>query len=135
MFYWDASSSPLPAANGGTIIGTWPSGRWIRVHSGAVNVRWFGARSDDMNATPQDAALSAAIAVAKAGKTELLFPRGPEGATYAFSSTLTLDGSNGVRLRGLGTKNGSVQLHYIGGGSGTAISATGSTGLGSMPIG
>jgi hypothetical protein len=42
LFVWNASSATL--SNGGTILGSAPTGRWFRVFSGAVNVRWFGAR-------------------------------------------------------------------------------------------
>lgn len=45
-FYWDATSTE--ADNGGTIIQATgvTTGRWKRVYSGAVNVKWFGAKSD-----------------------------------------------------------------------------------------
>jgi hypothetical protein len=45
-FYWDAVS--VEADNGGTIFqvtGT-TTGRWKRIYSGAVNVKWFGASGD-----------------------------------------------------------------------------------------
>jgi hypothetical protein len=45
-FYWDAVS--VEADNGGTIFqvtGT-TTGRWKRIYSGAVNVKWFGAKGD-----------------------------------------------------------------------------------------
>jgi hypothetical protein len=45
QFYYDAAASD--ADNGGTIFApTAGSGRWRRVYSGAVNVRWFGAKGD-----------------------------------------------------------------------------------------
>lgn len=45
-FYWDATS--IEADNGGTIIQATgvTTGRWKRVFSGAVNVKWFGAKGD-----------------------------------------------------------------------------------------
>ena len=46
LFYWDAASAE--ADNGGTIIQATAvtTGRWKRVFSGAVNVKWFGAKGD-----------------------------------------------------------------------------------------
>ena len=43
LFYWDSTSTE--ADNGGTIIQATgiTTGRWKRVFSGAVNVKWFGA--------------------------------------------------------------------------------------------
>lgn len=45
-FYWDSSSTETD--NGGTIIQATgiTTGRWKRVFSGAVNVKWFGAKGD-----------------------------------------------------------------------------------------
>jgi hypothetical protein len=45
-FYWDAVS--IEADNGGTIFqvtGT-TTGRWKRIYSGSVSVKWFGAKGD-----------------------------------------------------------------------------------------
>jgi len=43
IFFWDNSS--VEADNDGTIISTGLSeGRWKRFYSGAVNVKWFGAK-------------------------------------------------------------------------------------------
>ena len=46
LFYWDSTSTE--ADNGGTIIQATgiTTGRWKRVFSGAVNVKWFGAKGD-----------------------------------------------------------------------------------------
>jgi len=46
LFYWDAASTEVD--NGGTIIQATAitTGRWKRVFSGAVNVKWFGAKGD-----------------------------------------------------------------------------------------
>lgn len=45
-FYWDSTSTE--SDNGGTIIQATgiTTGRWKRVYSGAVNVKWFGAKGD-----------------------------------------------------------------------------------------
>lgn len=58
-FYWDSASTDTD--NGGTIIqgiGI-TTGRWERLYSGAVNVRWFGAQGDD--STDDTSALQAVI--------------------------------------------------------------------------
>lgn len=46
LFYWDSTSDK--ADNGGTIIQATgiTIGRWKRIYSGAVNVKWFGAKGD-----------------------------------------------------------------------------------------
>jgi len=48
-FYWDSTS--IEDDNGGTIIEATGvvDGRWIRNYSGAVNVKWFGAKGDGVN--------------------------------------------------------------------------------------
>ena len=53
-FFWDTSSTD--ADNGGTIIQATgvTTGRWKRVYSGAVNVKWFGAKSDGFAVSPFD---------------------------------------------------------------------------------
>lgn len=45
-FYWDSTSTEID--NGGTIIQATgiTTGRWKRVYSGVVNVKWFGAKGD-----------------------------------------------------------------------------------------
>lgn len=49
LFYWDLTSTE--ADNGGTVIQATGiiTGRWKRVFSGAVNVKWFGAKGDNTN--------------------------------------------------------------------------------------
>lgn len=89
-FKWDASTSA--ADNGGTIIAPDAGGvgRWFRVYSGAVNVRWFGAKGDGV--TNDTAALQAAINAADANviagfnrQNTVLFPVG----IYQVAGTLT----------------------------------------------
>lgn len=45
-FYWDSASSATD--NGGTVIAANAGGvgRWRRVYSGLLNIRWFGAKGD-----------------------------------------------------------------------------------------
>jgi hypothetical protein len=61
VFFWDPSSSA--ADNGGTIIAPTGggTGRWRRLFSGPVNVRWFGA---GLGAADDSAAIAAAINLA-----------------------------------------------------------------------
>lgn len=58
-FFWDASSTATD--NGGTVIAATgvTTGRWTRVYSGAVNVKWFGAKGD--NSTDDTTALEEAF--------------------------------------------------------------------------
>lgn len=64
-FYWDATSTD--ADNDGTIIKVTgvTTGRWIRLYSGAINVKWFGAKGDfdytSSTGTDDTAAIQAAI--------------------------------------------------------------------------
>lgn len=55
-------------------------GGWSRIHSGAINIRWFGAYGDGSadNAT--------VIMSALAYGTTILLPMGPEGGEYAVST-------------------------------------------------
>jgi len=57
-FYWDSTSTETD--NGGTIIKATAitTGRWKRLFSGTVNVKWFGAKGDG---TDDAAAVNAAI--------------------------------------------------------------------------
>jgi len=59
-FYWDASATEND--NGGTIIvpvSNPPTGRWKRIYSAPLNVRWFGAKGD---VATDNAAFQAAVA-------------------------------------------------------------------------
>ena len=52
LFLWDATNTD--ADNNGTIIiptyaGFGGTGRWLRVFSGAINVKWFGAKGNNIN--------------------------------------------------------------------------------------
>lgn len=86
-FVWDGSSSAT--ADGGTILGT-GTGRWLRIYSGAVNPRWFGAKGD--GSTNDHAALVAALAFDR-----VHFPDG----TYLINpatSVLTMTSRTGIHL-------------------------------------
>ena len=63
-FYWDSTS--IEDDNGGTIIQATgdTTGRWKRVFSGAVNVKWFGAKSiDEVGFENYDSALAFQTAI------------------------------------------------------------------------
>lgn len=85
LFYWDANSSA--AANGGTIIAPDAgAGRWKRLYSGPVNLRWFGAKGDGVT-DDVDSIQAAFAALETGGRLEI-----PAGA-YLFSETLVLNRS------------------------------------------
>lgn len=69
VFYYDAAASD--ADNGGTIFApNAGAGRWLRVYSGAVNVKWFGATGD--GSTDDTSSVQACIS----GGGEIIFPAG-----------------------------------------------------------
>lgn len=85
-FYWDAASTAT--ANSGTIFAAdaGGTGRWIRVYSGHVNVRWFGAVAD--GATNDASAVQAAIDALTLGGA-IFFPSG----VYYLNTAITLGGN------------------------------------------
>ena len=60
-FYWDSTS--IEDDNGGTIIEATGvvDGRWIRNYSGAVNVKWFGAKGTGLSEDDDTEAIQKAI--------------------------------------------------------------------------
>lgn len=81
LFYWDSASTATE--DGGTVFKPTAisgAGRWIRIYSGSVNVKWFGAKSDGITDAKSsfDAALLASNSVFI-----------PEG-TYHISDTITI---------------------------------------------
>jgi hypothetical protein len=98
-FYWDAVS--VEADNGGTIFqvtGT-TTGRWKRIYSGSVSVKWFGAKGDGIaldsssiqNAINTLASFSSNSFNGYSGvyigySQELYFPQG----RYVINSTITI---------------------------------------------
>jgi hypothetical protein len=94
-FFWDASSAT--GDNDGTIIvPTGGTGRWVRLYSGPINVRWFGATG--LNVVDDAAKINAAITYAgSTGGGTVLVPRG----MYRLDTPLQMF-SAGVRLVGEG---------------------------------
>lgn len=89
QFVWDSSSSD--ADNGGTIIAPDAGGvgRWRRIYSGAINVKWFGAKGDDV--ANDTTAISNAKSAATSG-VPLYFPAG----TYRNAATTTISAAGSV---------------------------------------
>lgn len=83
QFVWNAASTT--ADNGGTIIAPTgvPIGRWYRLYTYPVSVKWFGAKGD--NSTDDSTAIQNAMTFAKTGS--LYFPAG----VYVVKTTLVLD--------------------------------------------
>jgi parallel beta-helix repeat protein len=69
LFYWDTSSTT--GDDGGTIIvPSNPAGRWVRIYSGPLDIRWFGATANNAsldNSTAINNAISAATSTGGAG--------------------------------------------------------------------
>jgi len=102
IFYWDRSSSSgdngVKPTQPGTIIvpNESTSGRWVRIYSGEINVKWFGARGQgtDVNDAP---AINRAISVAGTSQAAVFIPRG----IYRLDAALDMS-FPGVRLTGEG---------------------------------
>lgn len=80
LFYWDSASTE--ADNGGTIIQATglTTGRWKRVYSGAVNVKWFGAVGDGIT--------DDTVAIQNAIDTSNIYI--PKASGYLISSTINV---------------------------------------------
>lgn len=116
-FYYDGASSATD--NGGTVIApNAGAGRWLRIYSGEVNIRWFGAKGD--NVTDDTAAIQAALGL----KVSAYIPKG----RYIITAPLNMTNNNSSQttIRGDGwteTGNGSIIYAQTGG---VAIDCTGS---------
>ena len=104
-FVYDSASSATETI--GTIVSpNSGAGRWLRIFSGAVNVKWFGAKGD---ASTDDAtAIQLAINTAGAGGA-VYFPAVASGAYYKTAAELTytanylkLFGAPGTEVRNVG---------------------------------
>ena len=118
-FVWNASDTRPD--DGGTIlqVSGVTTGRWNRVYSGAVNVRWYGATGN--GSTDDTAAVQAAINHVIEVKGALYIPTG----VYACNA-LTLNYAQGMSVRGdRSTYNGSTStgtvIKWTGGSTGTLL--------------
>ncbi len=96
-FFYDPNSDV--DNNGGTIFESniEEDGRLIRLYSGALNVRWFGAKSDVTD--DQSTIFKSVIATAKITEDAVFIPNGK----YAINSTLFIH--EGLNLYGENMKN------------------------------
>lgn len=100
------SSSTASEDTGLVVQPTTGSGRWLRLHTGVVNVKWFGAKGDGTTAdwVPLQSALNAATAGGYAYGTEgyanristVIIPPG----VYAVGATLSLNAGQNVKIIG-----------------------------------
>jgi hypothetical protein len=122
LFVWSAASAV--ADNGGTILqrAAGGAGRWIRIYSGSLNVKWFGATGDGV--TDDHASITSAIAAAVAlGGGVVEFPAGN------FKTTATLVLSPEVTLRGAGKFATTIKYSGTGRGIETVSPINSSTGV------
>ncbi len=129
VFYWsnasitdDGGTKIVPATSGGDggVGATGPG--WIRLYSGPLNARWFGAKGATVTAdgsvvaeddTP---AIAAALAAIPQSGGELYIPAG----TYTITSTLTLASHTTIRgvfgsvVDNSGTAPGGTVLRWAG---------------------
>lgn len=110
LFYWDNTSTETD--NGGTVIQATgiTTGRWKRVFSGAVNIKWFGAKGDwnrgTLTGTDDTVAIQSALnAVPYGGSVK--FPSGE----YLISSTVTVSRWCEIYGEGLPFAIQGVQIH------------------------
>jgi hypothetical protein len=135
QFYWDASSLAQP--DSGTIFEAplhGPRGRWIRLDSGPLNVRWFGAYGDGINddSTAINTAITAATTpvfgiasdgtnrrVIRPGSATVYFPPG----IYSVRGPLTLGPQHsGMTLRGA-TDGGQLSVSDPGSSSASGVAS------------
>lgn len=109
IFRWDAASTATAVQ--GLIIGT-GTGRWIRQYSGAINVRWCGAKGDGTtdDTTAINAALNAGPTQDQAGPPvdghPVFFPAG----RYLISAPLIVK-SQATKLLGAGADATALVAH------------------------
>jgi hypothetical protein len=90
VFYWDKSSSS--GDDGGTIIVPTGSttGRWLRLYTGNISVRWFGAKGDGTsNDKPAIQAAIDSIAASGAQGGTVYFPPGDYKITTGLTAGST----------------------------------------------
>lgn len=94
-FYWDSTSTATD--NNGTIIKVTAvtTGRWIRLYSGAINVKWFGAKGDGVT----DDTTTIQEALTFGGVLDFV-----ENEVYKITSTLNIVQSGNRIINGNGCK-------------------------------
>lgn len=112
-FYWDSTSTETD--NGGTIIQVTgvATGRWKRLYQGGINVKYFGAKGDDINddTIPIQNCINFAISI---NHKQVYIPIG----IYKITSTLLI--SEGLMIKGDGSQGSTIGLsatfkHYSNG--------------------
>lgn len=99
QFTWDATST-LPA-NNGTIFGSQPVGRWVRVRAGnELNFKWFGCYGD--NTHDDYLALQATFNAVTDQNTTIYMPQGSYCTTKNLILGTHILGPWGVRVHGEG---------------------------------
>ena len=82
--------------NDGTVFAKSGGGYWVRHYSGAVSVKWFGARGDSI--TDDTVAIQKAINYVIPSLETLFFPAINAGGVYKISSELVID--RGISIQG-----------------------------------
>jgi len=87
-FFWDASSTATD--NGGTVIAATgvTTGRWKRVYSGAVNVKWFGVKATESDTTTRTNNTSRVNSIVTSGFSDIHIPEG----SFYFNGAWNIDG-------------------------------------------
>lgn len=126
-YYWDATSTE--ADNGGTIIQVTSvtTGRWKMKYSGAINLKWFGAKGDwnGTSGTDDSTALSNAIASIATGgnlyvpsskfyigtgysvtsRTDINIYGDGKSSQFIYAGSFNINGSSNITLRNLSFEN------------------------------
>lgn len=126
-YYWDATSTE--ADNGGTIIQVTgvTTGRWKMKFSGAINLKWFGAKGDwnGTSGTDDSTALSNAIASIATGgnlyvpsskfyigtgysvtsRTDINIYGDGKSSQFIYAGSFNINGSSNITLRNLSFEN------------------------------
>ena len=130
-FYYDSGSSTTD--DGGTVIAPdVGSGRWKRVYSGYVDVKWFGAKCDGTtdDATALTAAISASdvchvpLGTMKITSSVLLGP-GKVLSGASRKSIILVSGSGAIVLKGEGAALLDMKVYADTGYTGTAVTIKG----------
>lgn len=114
LFYWDSTSTETD--NGGTIIQATgvTTGRWKRVFSGFINVKWFGVKGDFNGTTGTDDTANIQNAINSLNNVDLFFPKG----LYLINPSTPIILKQGINILGEGRMNTQFVLSKV---SGTAF--------------